>query len=494
MSVPDVAKLIVGGAQVGSAWLICPQYAVTAWHCVKEKEDKIVLLRWQDNSVDSISADANTWLRCVDLDVVLLPLTLPSVKPVLGLLPRRLQHNDDVVSFGYSTTSQPSKLQSLSLRLQLRLSVSSVRFDLVTATTLADLHGLSGGPILLGEKVAAINVMRGAMAAQIDALPITTLKRAAFFDACSALKNLPSPELDLALRARNGSVWCSALHAVGEPAFLTQDYAAEHVVLDGSKADFGVLAPQIMRLLGFAPNFVRADVEPNWLTTTVVQDITDISCTLSRQLDALCFERHLVQVQLEHFENGDVKLLNRCVQNCPALDLTRLGLTDLAQKSQFMQRLVKARPEGNVQRLYALTPRQNDYCDALVLLALTQAALPTLNACGQERHNLEYETYRGLFCTETFDDSAASNTFSAYLSQQQIRFVILSHEKESFVDVSLMGMSSASLIHSAKPMIIVRNRALIDSLADFANFRAHIGPFFSQLSMQTHQLPARGEF
>ena len=485
----DVARLFVGNKQKGSAWLITSQCAITAWHCLDSHVDEAVTLRWPDGSEDAV----NSWIPCDDVDAVLLSLETQSTKSVLALSQRRLRAKDEGIAYGYSASSQPGRLQTLKVRC-LSLNITIARFDLVTATQLNDLPGLSGGPILVNDEVVAINIVRGGMTEQIDALVLAALKRPPFLPACIPLGLLLPLTHDLALRVRNNKVWLNAAYKLSDTTLLTQKYSVENIVIDGIAEDFGELTPQLIRLLGFTPTFARHPTEPDWLQADAASDISEFTRSLTCHLDGVCFDQHLAKV----FESGIVagvpQVFGYAMQNCPALDRAALAFVDTAQKSLFLQRLVKARPEGNVQRLLQLTPRESNHCDAMLLLALVLLAVPALNKSAHERHNLLLDNYKGLFTTECFDSTKSMRVFFDYLLGEQIGFVILSHEQQAFTDVSLLGASGQSLMSTRKPLIIVRNRAMVDTFTEFPEFRAYFVSHLKVLTDSSHTLSPRGLF
>lgn len=346
MSAPEVARLFVEGKQVGSAWLITAGIVVTAWHCIRHREDEKILLRWSDGSESHVCK--NGIVMSQGIDIALLQLTEPVPKEVIALSPRRLRVDDRGISFGYSVSSRPDKLQTLSVRCQILSAADSrARFDFETRIKeLADLHGLSGGPILVGGHVIAVNVVRGDMADQLDAICISALRRQEFIGVCGDIAALPSAEWDLAVRVRGSSIWVSSNYDLDDNRFVEHDYKVNSVSMDGTREDFGELAYQLARLFNFDPDYVRNPVEPEWIRNIAPQDLAQFCNTVSIQLDANCFDLNLNAARYNHCDRGVPRILGKYMQNCPRLDFAEIELTESSKKSLFFQRLAKARPEG----------------------------------------------------------------------------------------------------------------------------------------------------
>lgn len=110
----------------------------------------------------------------------------------------------------------------------------------------------------------------------------------------------------------------------------------------------------------------------------------------------------------------------------------------------------------------------------------------------ETRNNLSFNNYSGLFSAECFDDTSSARGFVNYLINHQIRFAVLTHEKEPIVSGSLMGEEQASLMTIPAPIIVVRNREMIDSVGDFELFRKFIGFAFKDLASVSPILTPRG--
>jgi|GEM_PF-5955641 len=501
MALGKVAQLRSGTSILGSAWLIGPNCAITALHCLTKILHEIsgITLHWADSQKVGVLA---VLTKCDILDVAVLELKIAMPDHVLAIRRNQIFATFDrlqVLGFP-NNNSQPQSLNAEVNQFALpggnrKLHKISITDDLTAITAL---HGFSGGPCTINDEVVGVNVSRGDIAVQVDALPLSELlNHADCLKHCPALRGISPTGFDLAIYARKGQVHWQSAHA---PSEVSQLYAPESappiIELDGVEDDFGVLIHELRRI---APNLQpsRKQVRPTWAMAAQAIDLHTICEQVKSSLNARCLQMRIEKLVTE-VANQVPQLWGATVQQCPVLNPRELltSLTTPECQSAFMRKLIKAQPELGDNSALRISMRLGEFDatkDALLFLLLICAAgIPVSpHAVANSAGNLSHDQAIGLITAEDIPGLTAQRALLRFAQENNLCILVMSQLQQRISDGDLRVAQSKDMMRAATPLQIVRSPGLVDAVCAGA-LETYIEHEYQDWQAANTKLPARG--